>query len=67
MQAEIDREEEINDLQLRIVTETEMDPSVSPEILSSNGGNCIEHRVSMMDTLAGVAIKYGVEVVESIT
>ncbi|XXG72077.1 hypothetical protein AAC387_Pa07g1248 [Persea americana] len=62
MQAEIDREEEINDLQLRIVTETEMDPSVSPEILSSNVGNCIEHRVSMMDTLAGVAIKYGVEV-----
>lgn len=27
-------------------------------------GNCIEHRVSKMDTLAGVAIKYGVEVAD---
>lgn len=26
-------------------------------------GNYIEHRVSKMDTLAGVAIKYGVEVI----
>lgn len=29
------------------------------------GVNFIEHRVSKMDTLAGVAIKYGVEVIGS--
>ncbi|XP_077247112.1 uncharacterized protein LOC143886845 isoform X2 [Tasmannia lanceolata] len=33
-------------------------------ILSSPGMNYIEHRVSKMDTLAGVAIKYGVEVAD---
>lgn len=30
----------------------------------SGGLNCIEHHVSKMDTLAGVAIKYGVEVAD---
>lgn len=29
---------------------------------SSNSKNYIEHQVSKMDTLAGIAIKYGVEV-----
>lgn len=29
----------------------------------ANGMNCILHTVSKMDTLAGVAIKYGVEVI----
>lgn len=29
---------------------------------AANGRNYIEHQVSKMDTLAGVAIKYGVEV-----
>lgn len=37
--------------------------SSSPNpLLMPTGGNCIEHRVSKMDTLAGIAIKYGVEV-----
>ncbi|KAK1321603.1 F-box protein [Acorus calamus] len=31
---------------------------------SSGGLNFIEHRVSKMDTLAGVAIKYGVEIAD---
>ncbi|WOK98882.1 hypothetical protein Cni_G07594 [Canna indica] len=31
---------------------------------STPGSNCIHHRVSKMDTLAGVAIKYGVEVAD---
>lgn len=31
----------------------------------ANGRNYIEHQVSKMDTLAGVAIKYGVEVIFS--
>eukprot|EP00249_Psilotum_nudum_P017552 c26387_g1_i1 orf=355-1536(-) len=31
---------------------------------SSDGGGYIEHRVSKLDTLAGVAIKYGVEVAD---
>lgn len=43
---------------------------MSPSIFSQNGGgggggngrNWIEHEVSKFDTLAGVAIKYGVEV-----
>ncbi|KAK8951180.1 F-box protein [Platanthera zijinensis] len=33
-----------------------------PSSFSPTGANFIEHRVSKMDTLAGVAIKYGVEV-----
>ncbi|KAK1326997.1 F-box protein [Acorus calamus] len=36
----------------------------SPPSSSSGGGNFIEHRVSKMDTLAGVAIKYGVEIAD---
>lgn len=43
---------------------------MSPSNVSclSNGGGCngtnhIKHQVSKMDTLAGVAIKYGVEVI----
>ncbi|XP_077221560.1 uncharacterized protein LOC143855218 [Tasmannia lanceolata] len=35
-----------------------------PSLSSSSGMNYIEHRVSKMDTLAGVAIKYGVEVAD---
>ncbi|XP_072963708.1 uncharacterized protein [Typha angustifolia] len=31
---------------------------------SSSGANYIEHRVTKMDTLAGIAIKYGVEVAD---
>jgi hypothetical protein len=27
------------------------------------GNHCLEHEVSRMDTLAGIAIKYGVEVI----
>ena len=44
-----------------------MSPS-NPRSVENNGGgggggkNYIEHQVSKMDTLAGVAIKYGVEV-----
>lgn len=34
----------------------------SPSLLTVAGANFIEHRVSKMDTLAGVAIKYGVEI-----
>lgn len=38
-------------------------PSSLPSSPSgSSPGSCIHHRVSKMDTLAGVAIKYGVEV-----
>ncbi|KAI0493752.1 hypothetical protein KFK09_023877 [Dendrobium nobile] len=36
----------------------------SPSSLASVGANFIEHRVSKMDTLAGVAIKYGVEIAD---
>ena len=45
--------------------------SPSNTVLAANGGgaaggkNYIEHQVSKMDTLAGVAIKYGVEVMYS--
>nr|DAD36003.1 TPA_asm: hypothetical protein HUJ06_006643 [Nelumbo nucifera] len=40
-------------------------PSSSPSPSSSNGAvNYIEHYVSKFDTLAGVAIKYGVEVAD---
>jgi hypothetical protein len=35
----------------------------SPPSPSSTHFNYIEHRVTKMDTLAGIAIKYGVEVV----
>ena len=38
-------------------------PSPSYSSSSCSGLNYIEHRVSKMDTLAGVAIKYGVEVI----
>ncbi|CAA6673403.1 unnamed protein product [Spirodela intermedia] len=38
--------------------------SSSSSISSASGLNFIEHRVSKMDTLAGVAIKYGVEVAD---
>lgn len=38
--------------------------SLSTSSLSPSGVNCIEHRVTKMDTLAGVAIKYGVEVAD---
>ncbi|KAL3830646.1 hypothetical protein ACJIZ3_019448 [Penstemon smallii] len=38
--------------------------SVSPSDSVVNGGNCIIHTVSKFDTLAGVAIKYGVEVAD---
>lgn len=46
-----------------------MSPS-NPRSVENNGGggggkNYIEHQVSKMDTLAGVAIKYGVEVSNS--
>lgn len=34
----------------------------SSSSIVNNGANYIEHHVSKMDTLAGVAIKYGVEV-----
>lgn len=34
----------------------------SGDSISSTGKNYIEHQVSKRDTLAGVAIKYGVEV-----
>lgn len=36
--------------------------SPSNPLLMRPGVNCIEHRVSKMDTVAGIAIKYGVEV-----
>ncbi|KAH0452737.1 hypothetical protein IEQ34_020036 [Dendrobium chrysotoxum] len=36
----------------------------SPSSFAPVGANFIEHRVSKMDTLAGVAIKYGVEVAD---
>ncbi|XP_050377187.1 uncharacterized protein LOC126794497 [Argentina anserina] len=43
-----------------------MSPSNTRSVAAGNGGgggkNYIEHQVSKMDTLAGVAIKYGVEV-----
>uniref|UniRef100_A0A1D1YHG5 LysM and putative peptidoglycan-binding domain-containing protein 2 n=1 Tax=Anthurium amnicola TaxID=1678845 RepID=A0A1D1YHG5_9ARAE len=39
-------------------------PSSSSPPSAASGVNCIEHRVSKMDTLAGVAIKYGVEVAD---
>lgn len=41
-----------------------MSPSNTAAVSAGNGGgkNYIEHQVSKMDTLAGVAIKYGVEV-----
>ncbi|KAL4186154.1 hypothetical protein AMTRI_Chr09g12810 [Amborella trichopoda] len=39
-------------------------PSNSSAIMSSSGVNYIEHHISKMDTLAGVAIKYGVEVAD---
>lgn len=43
-------------------------PILSSPVLSASGGNgghsFIEHQVSKMDTLAGVAIKYGVEVAD---
>lgn len=40
-------------------------PSPSPSLCSSNssGAKYIEHNVSKLDTLAGIAIKYGVEVI----
>lgn len=42
--------------------------SVSVSVSVGNGGkNYIEHQVSKMDTLAGVAIKYGVEVFYSVS
>ncbi|XP_009398284.2 uncharacterized protein LOC103982918 [Musa acuminata AAA Group] len=41
-------------------------PSPSPSLCSSNssGAKYIEHNVSKLDTLAGIAIKYGVEVAD---
>ncbi|KAL6175759.1 hypothetical protein ACLB2K_052398 [Fragaria x ananassa] len=43
-----------------------MSPSNTAAVSAGNGGgkNYIEHQVSNMDTLAGVAIKYGVEVAD---
>lgn len=38
--------------------------SLSSSSFSPSGVNCIEHRVTRMDTLAGIAIKYGVEVAD---
>ncbi|KAJ8625224.1 hypothetical protein MRB53_033754 [Persea americana] len=38
--------------------------SPSNPLLMRPGVNCIEHRVSKMDTVAGIAIKYGVEVAD---
>ncbi|CAH8355076.1 unnamed protein product [Eruca vesicaria subsp. sativa] len=53
---------------LRISSPTTSPPSVtSPVSLNcsySNGAGYIEHRVSKFDTLAGIAIKYGVEVAD---
>ncbi|KAJ0248732.1 LysM domain-containing protein [Hirschfeldia incana] len=37
---------------------------VSQNCFNSNGAGYIEHRVSKFDTLAGIAIKYGVEVAD---
>lgn len=39
-----------------------MSPTSSPPSLASTGAGYIEHKVSKFDTLAGIAIKYGVEV-----
>lgn len=49
---------------LSVCPSTPLPPSCSPGGASVGGGalSYIEHRVSRMDTLAGVAIKYGVEV-----
>lgn len=38
-------------------------PSPSRSSAVGSGLNYIEHRVSKMDTVAGIAIKYGVEVI----
>ncbi|KAL1213350.1 hypothetical protein V5N11_025893 [Cardamine amara subsp. amara] len=39
-------------------------PTSSPPSSTSTGSGYIEHRVSKFDTLAGIAIKYGVEVAD---
>ncbi|PSR88325.1 LysM and putative peptidoglycan-binding domain-containing protein [Actinidia chinensis var. chinensis] len=51
---------------LSVCPSTPLPPSCSPGGASVGGGalSYIEHRVSRMDTLAGVAIKYGVEVAD---
>ncbi|XP_010935540.1 uncharacterized protein [Elaeis guineensis] len=54
----------------RLLSEGLLDGSVSPSSLSSSPTSCyssakyIVHHVSKMDTLAGLAIKYGVEVAD---
>lgn len=46
------------------IEEEESSPSPSEASTSGSGGPYIEHTVSRLDTLAGVAIKYGVEVIK---
>ena len=57
------------DVNLNEVSESNGFDSISMVSTSScfpaSGVNFIEHQVSEMDTLAGVAIKYGVEVIGS--
>nr|CAD1836218.1 unnamed protein product [Ananas comosus var. bracteatus] len=59
----VDRRGEIDSIATIPVSSSSSLPS-SPPSSSSSCGGYIEHRVSKMDTLAGVAIKYGVEVAD---
>ncbi|KFK27635.1 hypothetical protein AALP_AA8G408900 [Arabis alpina] len=49
---------------LRISSPTSSPPSSTSPVSYSTGVGYIEHRVSKLDTLAGIAIKYGVEVAD---
>jgi hypothetical protein len=45
------------------ISSRDSDSIASSNMCSSDSGNCIVHEVSKLDTLAGLAIKYGVEVI----
>ncbi|CAM8945477.1 unnamed protein product [Rhodiola kirilowii] len=48
----------------RVMTYSSSSTNSSSPVISAGNANYIEHHVSKMDTLAGVAIKYGVEVAD---
>nr|CAD1835733.1 unnamed protein product [Ananas comosus var. bracteatus] len=56
----VDRRGEINSIATIPVSSSSSLPSSPPSSSASSCGGYIEHRVSKRDTLAGVAIKYGV-------
>ena len=45
------------------ISSHDSDSFSSSNMGSSDSGNCTIHQVSKLDTLAGLAIKYGVEVI----